>query len=178
MYETMPELPQLPREAIFRPLVSMDDILAVQALTMGYLRMRARARRSNNDDKRHGFTMYDKAPDEGALYDGSEETMLSCIVRKVSHNRWHMRVSFLSTQLLELCKDTNSREQFYFDWDRQGNRMAWTATNVIHIVDDDRQEFVINAHPVTPDECEALKERMYHVSECVNPLLPGSIYAV
>lgn len=76
-----------------KPLVSLDDILAVQALAMGYIRRRARTRKTDLDNRRHGFVMYDGTAGED-VYDGTTSTFMGCVVRKQGFGHWNMVVSY------------------------------------------------------------------------------------
>lgn len=114
-------LPQIPHEFLLTAQVSIEDILAVQSLAMGFLRMRARTQRRNPQLKRYGFVMLDKGGlDEADVYDGSTDTYMGCFVQKVHPDQWHMLVSFLDTTNTEATKAQNTRRMYIFDWLRSG----------------------------------------------------------
>jgi hypothetical protein len=171
--------PQLPSEEITLAQVDLEDILAVQALAMGSIRMRARTRKTDALNKRYGFAMYEPGSNGDAeeIYDGSTDRYMSCSVRKVAPDQWHMAVSFLSMVNVEELARCNARELYQFDWLRDGRRMAWASTTIRYRNDETAFDLVTDAHPVTQAECTELQFRMRDMCDRVNPLQPGSIYA-
>lgn len=170
---------QFDRSEIMTPRITLEDILAVQSLAMGFLRFRARTRRNNSSEHRHGFSMYEPGTGDVRavedIYDGTVDAYLTCSVRKVEYDQWRMRVSFLSMLMTKETKRMNVRENYEFDWLRNGNRMAWAWT-----VQTDQTESgktvleTYNVHPIETDEIDEVRVRMVDMSERVNPLQAGS----
>lgn len=175
MHEMMPQQPQYERQDILQSRLTIEDIFAVQALAMGCIRMRARTRISDYPNKRYGFSMYDKATD--SLDDGSEDQYLTCLVKKVSYDQWRMRVSFLSMYMNEETKRMSVRDDYLFDWLKNGNNMAWASTTLREATDEGLRSTQFNIRPLNSDEVGELRVRMSETSERVNPLQPGSIYS-
>lgn len=166
----IPSSRQFPKGELMEPRVSMEDILAVQSLAMGYLSRRARTSRNHN--RHHGFAMYDREGlDDDQLYDGSEDSYMSCLVKKVGYDQWRMRVSFLTMTMSEETKHDARREDYAFDWLKNGNRMAWTWTKYrISDPAGNRIETICDVRPTEAVECESLKLRMLEFSEKSGPL--------
>ncbi|HET8690181.1 MAG TPA: hypothetical protein VFL81_01990, partial [Candidatus Saccharimonadales bacterium] len=171
-------VPQFDRNEIMHPRISLDDILAVQALTMGFLRWRARTRKHDPLTKRRSFGMLDSdSPmplSEEDIYDGSTDTYLTCTVKKIHYDQWRMRVSFLTNWREEELKQANVREQFMFDWLRNGNRMAWTSTTITRVEGDTTTQDISGIKPIDNQDLDEMKARMIEHTEKVNPIEEGS----
>lgn len=170
-------LPQIPHEFLREPQLSLENILAVQALSMGFLRMRARSRRQQPEQKRHGFVMFDKGgSDIEDVYDGSTDTYMGCLVQKVSYDQWRMVVSLLSTLNTEPTKAQNVRRLYKFDWLRNGNRQAWHSEILRRYEGNGQTVQMLAAHPINDDICLGLQEEMLAICQRANPLTSDSIY--
>lgn len=171
-----------PRSELIRPQLEMADIFAVQALVMGYIRLRARSKKNDYDDKKYLMAMLDEAEsvdDAENFYNGSQDTYMTCRVHKPLHDQWRMTVRFLHEINTKERASTNVSETYRFDWLRNGNRQAWyEAIRRTDVMIDDSQidEIqILERHPITSNECEKLQQRMVEVCESVNPLSQQSI---
>lgn len=179
MLEFMPLQPQLEKRDLMEPRLDIDDILAVQTLAMGFLRWRARRRLHDEQNQKHGFVMLDS---DGPvplstedIYDGSVDTYMGCLVRKLSFDQWTMRVSFVTNERTEDRRAELSRQVYAFDWLKNGNRMAWASTSRLsELPDGGRLREIYDIHPVDSAEAGQLMARMQDVSQRVNPLTEDS----
>lgn len=169
--------PQLPFEEIVRPQVEMEDIYAVQALVMGYIRLRARTKRSDYDDKKYRMAMLERETDDlDTMYDGSRDKSMSCKVQKKRPDQWRMLVSFVETLNTEQTDASNVRRTYRFDWLRNGNRQAWYEEKRRSYRGSGQDIEVLDTHPITSPECLELQDEMLQVSESVNPISSDSIF--
>lgn len=171
-------LPQLPHDLIRSPYIEMEDILAIQSLTMGYLRWRSRTRVNDEKNKRYGLCMFDTQAndDPDVLYEGNIHTYMTTQLKKPARDQWHMTVNFRESLDTEATNYADTHEKYIFDWLRNGNRAAWYTKTQRW---DDGEGIVIkalDAHPLTSEETDNLQQRMLDHSERVNPMAAGSIY--
>ena len=149
----------LGEEEQFNPVISMTSIFAIQTLGM-QLRETARTtlRKGNG---RHGFSMLENVnTDEHDVYDGSTEEYMSFRIAKLNHDQWRMRVSFRQNELTEDTKKESYIDDYFFDWLRNGNRMA-VYTNRHKDASDGRTINVIgDRHLITDEEAKDLQQRM------------------
>lgn len=179
VFETEPEGPLEERE--FAPLISLESILSVQSLAMGFLRYRARTRKSWRDDRKHGFAMSETTggdTSEPSVYDGSVTEYMSCLVRKLSFDQWHMKVMFRENHNTQDEKAKSYLDMYAFDWLRGGNRMAWGWSQEIRSISGQETQCTYrDVHRVGDAEAEDLRSRMIEKAERVNPLAEDSIFA-
>lgn len=174
-------LPQWPVEMIKDPLLEIEDILAVQSLTMGYLRTRARTKKHDLAAKNYGFAMIDRGNsdnDAEGVYDGTSDTYMSCLVRKIQHDQWRMSVSMLDVVNTEMTKKTNIRRMHRFDWLKNGNCQAWYTETLKTQLGKSAGVSVqiLKNHPISSKDCINLQNEMLAVSERANPISSESIY--
>ena len=171
-------LPQLPHEMIERPLIEVEEILAVQSLVMGYLRKRARTKLNNRKDKRYGLCMLEQAGSgESAedAYDGSADTYMTAQISKPKHDQWHMTVSMLDMTNTEEQAQTSIRQLYRFDWLRNGNRQAWYSEMLRKRTDEGLYMEPLETKPIDSERVLALQNEMLRVSQSVNPIDSSSI---
>lgn len=146
-------------EEQFEPLISMSSIFAVQTLGM-QLRESARTtlRKGNG---RHGFSMLENVnTDEHAIYDGTIEEYMSFRIAKLHHDQWRMRVSFRQNELTEQTKKESHIDDYFFDWLRNGNRMALYTNRHKDASSNQTVNIIGDRHLITDEEAKMLQERM------------------
>jgi hypothetical protein len=149
----------LGEEQQFSPVINMTSIFAIQTLGM-QLRETARTtlRKGNG---RHGFSMLENVnTDEHTVYDGTTEEYMSFRIAKLNYDQWRMRVSFRQNELTEETKKESHIDDYFFDWLRNGNRIAIytnrhkdaSAGRTVNIIGD--------RHLITDEEAKDLQQRM------------------
>lgn len=172
-------LPQWPEAMIREPQLEIEDILAVQSLTMGYLHKRARTRVKKLDERKYGFAMINRGNldnDAETIYDGTSDTFMSCQVRKVEHDQWHMAVHFTEVINTEAAKNINTRRMYVFDWLRNGNRAAWFTEMYKARSDEGLYVQMLQNHPLTSGACLDLQDEMLEMSQKANPMSSDSMW--
>lgn len=119
------------------PRIPLDEVLALQALTMGRVRKLARTQVSKRDPHTSGFVLLHTTAitaDEGLIQLPNEygeyendiqvDTYMSAIVRKskpqssIDVQSWQFTLSFLRNELTEYARFSNERTRFTFSWQR------------------------------------------------------------
>lgn len=171
-------LPELPRELIERPLIEIEEILAVQSLVMGYLRKRARTKLNNRKDKRYGLCMLEQAGGGESTqdtYDGSADTYMTAQISKPERDQWHMTVSMLDVTNIDELAQTSIRQLYRFDWLRNGNRQAWYSEVLRKRTEEGLYMEPFETRPIDSERVLALQNEMLRVSQAVNPIDSSSI---
>jgi hypothetical protein len=149
----------LEQEEQLEPLISMTSIFAVQTLGM-QLRETARTTLRKGNGK-HGFSMLENVnTDEHAVYDGSTEEYMSFRIAKLHHDQWRMRVSFRQNELSEQTKKESHIDDYFFDWLRNGNRMAVYTNRHKDASSNGTVNVIGERHLITDNEAKELQERM------------------
>ncbi len=182
MREATIALDQWPVDMIREPSVDMADIYAIQALTMGYLRKRARYTMYDENMNRYMFSMRDSLdPDESrdetceSMYDGSQDRLMTCRLHKLNYDQWRMTATFVDTTNTLATKSVITRDLYRFDWLRNGNRQAWYSSTTRIRSEEGLHLQVNRMEPITSDVALELQNRMLELSQSVNPISTDSI---
>ena len=159
------------RNEVLASQISIEDVLATQALVMSLLRERPRS--VLNGDKKHGFSLVNNVVQSDVehddFYDGSVEEYLACRVAKVGYDQWRMRIRFRENVFTEEQKEASYIDDFSFDWLRSGNLQAWSGSYLLKRTPEGTYESWRDIMPISSEALQELHGRMrYHVGEQVS----------
>lgn len=120
------------------PRVPIEDVLAIQALSMGRVRDVSHTRTRRDNARVHSFmllhqtTPYVERAEDLIVASDSEDsevsevdfdTYLGVIAREPSPRSWKLTVSFLQNILDERHRYSSTREMYQFEWERGDNEV-------------------------------------------------------
>lgn len=155
------------------PALRVDEVLAVQALAMGYVRAQARrVHISDAEPRRHRFALYQNSG--GRVGTGETDMFLAVSAGKTDFRQWSMRISFLEMALTHERRYSNYREIYEFDWYDQDycwgtkknieiyNRITGSYNDPVtgKLLDVIESDISTQAYAIESADCDELCDRM------------------